>query len=125
MIPIILSLALLTIPAAPTGLTVVELEPIEQAARWAQSMHGHGPGYIIGIPLEKDVWIVRWYPRPLRPFGTCDDDDDCEAAVQSGCEDAGHDGPVTDVSQNGCICSGVCGGDSGAHYFEICNNPGC
>ncbi len=125
MIPIILSLVLLTVPAAPTGLTVTQPGPIEQAARWVQSVNGLGPGYIIATKVEDGVYIVKWHSRALRTFGTCDDDDDCEAAVQAGCEDAGHDGPVTDVSQNGCICGGVCGGDSGAHYFEICNNPGC
>ncbi len=130
---LMLAILLTTIPAPPSGLTVVEISPIEQAARWAQSTNGYAPGYIIATEIKQDTWIVNWYPVPIVTLGACDNDTDCESNAQDGCDAAGHSGcdsdgencaPVTGVSQNGCICGGHCARNN-AQYFEICNNPGC
>jgi len=64
------------------------------------------------------VFAPRIFPSP---FGTCDDDDDCEAAASKLCNQNGHGDKVKNIETTDEACFATCDDGSGAQAFIFCD----
>lgn len=103
--------------------TPAQTKAIHKQARKAAPLYPQVGG--IGYMTDKGALVLEPF-RPLlfTPLGACDSNEECHAAADEACRNAGHEGGddnTTEINEERTLCSEDCSDGSGAVALISCN----